>query len=164
MCDFLPELISFFFNLNFWIIRSHIVFISTLGQLNRSLLPNIYADSLRRLILLYSLSVILTSSYKGRGFPFSFHIWSAILDSSISPRTTAFRCSSSLTFSGRHISPVYILPQLPGMEYIQFLVMLNSVDGLTRKRNLRRVKPLVNIVLMSYGLHIFSILSARPLT
>ena len=40
--------------------------------------------------------------------------------------------------------------------------MLNSVGGLTRKRYLRRVEPLVNTVLMSYGLHIFLILSANP--
>ena len=32
--------------------------------------------------------------------------------------------------------------------------MLNSVSGLTRKRDLRRVEPLVNTVLMSYGQHI----------
>ena len=54
--------------------------------------------------------------HKGRWFPFSFHIWSAIPDFSISPRTIAFRCSSSLTFSGRPVSPLYILPQLQGME------------------------------------------------
>ena len=34
----------------------------------------------------------------------------------------------------------------------------------TGERYLWRVKPLVNIILMSYGLHIFWILSARPLT
>ena len=45
-----------------------------------------------------SLSIILTSSYEGRWFPFSFHIWSSIPDFFISPNTTAFRCSSSLTF------------------------------------------------------------------
>ena len=55
-------------------------------------------------------------SFKGRWFPFSFHIWSTIPDFSISPRTISFRCSSSLTFSGRPISPWYILPQLQGME------------------------------------------------
>ena len=72
------------------------------------------ADYLRRLILQCSvLSIISTSSRKDRWFPFSFHIWSAISDFSISPRTTAFRCSSSLTFSERPVSPLYILPQLP---------------------------------------------------
>ena len=45
-----------------------------------------------------------------------------------------------------------------------FLVMLNSVGWLTQKRFLQRVEPLENIVLMSYGLHIFWILSARSLT
>ena len=49
-------------------------------------------------------------------FFFSFHIWSAIPDFSILPHTTAFRCSSSLTFSGQPVSPLYILPQLQGME------------------------------------------------
>ena len=33
--------------------------------------------------------------------------------------------------------------------------MLTSISGLTRKRYLRRVEPLANIVRMSYGLHIF---------
>ena len=42
--------------------------------------------------------------------------------------------------------------------------MLNSVDGLTWKRYIRRVEPLVNPVLMSYGLHIFWILSSSSLT
>ena len=77
----------------------------------------ICADSLRRLILQCStLSIILTLSHKGRWIPFSFHIWSAIPDFSISPRTIAFRCSSSLTFSGRPVSRSYILPPLQGME------------------------------------------------
>ncbi len=45
-------------------------------------------DSLRYLILQYSaLSIISTSFHKGRWFPFSFHIWSAIPDISILPRT-----------------------------------------------------------------------------
>ena len=155
MYDFLPELILRIFYLTFLIIGSYIVFISILGLLNRSLLPNIYADSLRRLIPQCSLSIILTSSYKGWCFPFSFHTWSAIPNFSISPRTTAFRCSSSLT--GQHISPLYTLPQLQGMEFTEFLVMLNSLSGLTWKRYLWRVEPLVNIVLMSYGLHIFRV-------
>ena len=97
----------------------------------------------------------LTLSHKDRWFPFSFHISSAISDFSISPRTTAYRCFSNLIFSGRHVSALYILPQQQGMEYIQFLIML---------RYPRRVEPLVNIFLISYGLHIFWILSARPLT
>ena len=80
------------------------------------------------------LSIILITSHKGKWFPFSFHIGSAIPDFSISPRTTAFRPSSRLTFRGWH-----------GMEYTQFLVMY-SVGGLTRKRYLRRVVPLLNIV------------------
>ena len=104
-------------HLAFLIIGSHIVFNSILRLLSRSLWPNICADSLRRLIPQCSaLPIISTLSHKGRWFPFSFHIWSAIPDFSISPRTTAFRCSSSLTFSGRPVSPLYILPQLQGME------------------------------------------------
>ena len=83
---------------------------------------------------------------------------------SISPRTTAFRCSSSTTFSGRHVSNLNTLPQLQGLEYTQFLVKLKSVWGLKRKRYLRKVEPLVNIVLLSYELRIFRILSTRSLT
>ena len=121
---------SDFFNSNILVISSHIVCISILGLLNRSLKPNICADSSWRLILRYfSLSIILTSSHKSRWFPFSFHIWSAIPDFSISPTTTAFRCSSSLNFSRQHVSPLYTLAQLQGMEYTKFLVMLNSVKA-----------------------------------
>ena len=48
MYIFLPELIiMIFFNLTFLITGSHIVFISILSLLNRSLWPNISADSLR---------------------------------------------------------------------------------------------------------------------
>ena len=66
---------SDFFYLTFLIIGSHIVFVSILGLLSRSLWPNICADSLRRLILQCSvLSIIWTSSHKGRWLPFSFHI------------------------------------------------------------------------------------------
>ena len=49
------------------------------------------------------------------------------------------------------------------MEYTQFLVILNFVGGLTRKRYLCEVEPLVNTVLMSNGQHKLWILSARPL-
>ena len=163
MFDFFIRVHITIFYLAFLIIGSRIVFISLLCLLNRSLYPNICADSLRRLILQCSSpSIILTSSHKGVFFPFSFHIWSAI--PYFSPHTIDFQCSSSLTFSGRYVSPWYTLSQLQGMEYTQFLVMLNSVEGLTRKRYLRRAEPLVNILLVSYGLHILQILSARPLT
>ena len=135
---------DFFLNLTFFIIGSHIVFISVLGLLNRSLQHNICVDSLRCLIRQCSfLSSISTSSHKGRWFLFSFHIWSAIPDFSISPCTTAFWCSSSLTFSGRPVLLFYILPQLEGMEYTLFLIILNSVGGLTQKRYLWRAEPLV---------------------
>ena len=97
-CFFFFVLFCFFFYLAFLIIGSHIVFNSILGLLSRSLYPNICADSLRRLILQCSAqSIISTLSHKGRWFPLSFHIWSAIPDFSISPCTIAFRCSSSLT-------------------------------------------------------------------
>ena len=56
------------------------------------------ADSLRHLFQYFSLLIILTLSHKGRWFPFSFHIWSAIPDFSIFPCTTSFQCSCSLTF------------------------------------------------------------------
>ena len=96
--DFLPVLIfRFFFHQAFLIIGSHIVFNSLLSLLSRSLWLNICAGSLRRLILQCSaLSIISTSSHKGRWFPFSFRIWPTIPDFSISPRTTALRCSCSL--------------------------------------------------------------------
>ena len=56
----------------FLIIGSHIVFISILDLL-KSLYSNIYATSLRRLILqCSSVAIILTSSHKGRWFPFFF--------------------------------------------------------------------------------------------
>ena len=54
-----------FFYLIILIISSHIVFIPVLGLPNKSLWPNICADSLRRLMLqCSSLSIILTSSHK----------------------------------------------------------------------------------------------------
>ena len=131
----------------------HIVFISILGLINRSLQIHICADFLRRLILqCSSLLIILTLCHKGRWFPFYFHIWFSIHDFSISPLATAFRYFSNLIFCGRHVSLLYT--QLQGIEYTQFLIILNSVGGLTPKRYLGRVEPLVNIVLMSYGLHI----------
>ena len=91
------QIFFFLFDLTFLIISSHIVFISIHGLFSRSLSPNICTDSLRCLILQCSaLSIISTSSHKGRWFPFSFHIWSTISDFSISPQTTAFQCPSSL--------------------------------------------------------------------
>ena len=106
-----------FFHIAFLIIGSHIVFNSIFDLLRRSLKLNVCADSLRRLILQCSaLLLISTLSHKGRWFPVSFHIWSAIPDFSISPRSTAFWSSSSLIFSGWLVSPLYILPQLPGVE------------------------------------------------
>ena len=84
-------------------------FICILDLLSRSLQPSIYSDSWSRLILQCSaLSIISTSSHKGLWFPISFHIWSAIPDFLISPRTTAFWCSSNLTFSERPVSPLYV--------------------------------------------------------
>ena len=43
------------------------------------------------------------------------------------------------------------------MENTKFLVMLNSVGSLTRKRYPRKIELLVNIVLMSYG-HLLDLL------
>ena len=68
--DFFLELILQFFIELFWFIVS-IVFRSKLNQLNRSLYPNIYAASLRHLIVqCSSVSFILTSSYRGDAFTF----------------------------------------------------------------------------------------------
>ena len=62
---------DFFSHLTFLIISSHIAFNSILGLLSRSLLPNICADSLRRLILQCSaLSIFSTLSHKADDFPF----------------------------------------------------------------------------------------------
>ena len=106
------------FYLTFWIIGSYSVFISRLGLLIRSQKPNIYVDSLRRLIFhCSSLLIFLTSSHHGRCFRFSFDIWPAIPEFSISPRTTAFRYSCNLTFGGWHVSLFHTLPQLHGREY-----------------------------------------------
>ena len=52
------------------------------------------ATSLRHLLFRCpSLSIISTLSHKGRWFPFSFHIWSAIPDFFISPCTLIFLLS-----------------------------------------------------------------------
>ena len=102
--------------------------------------------------------------YKCRWFPFFFYTWSAIPDFSTSPQYIDFRCCSSLTFSGRHVLPLYILLQLHRMEYIQFLVMFYSIRSLTLKRYFWRVMLLLNIVLTSHGLYIFRIFSAGHLT
>ena len=48
--------------------------------------------------IFFSFSGIGSLSPKGRWFPFSFHIWSAIPVFSISPHTTTFQCSCSLYF------------------------------------------------------------------
>ena len=93
-----------FFYLTFLIFGSHIVFISVLGLLSRSWQNTICADSLRCLILQCSaLSIISTSSHKDKRFSFSFNIWSTIANFSIPPRTNAFWCSSSLTYSGQPV-------------------------------------------------------------
>ena len=80
--------------------------------------PNKCTASSRHIILKCSfLPMILTSSYKGKWFPFSFHIWSAIPNFSTSPWHTAFQCSSSLSFSEQY---VLLLPWLHRIEYMQF--------------------------------------------
>ena len=138
----------FFFHRTFLNNVSQIVFNFILGLLNRSLWRNVCAASLRCLIIQSSsVSMILTSSHKSRWFPFSFHIWSAIPDFSPPPPHTTFWCSSSLTFSSNCNSWSCIL--------------LGSWLG---KRCLRSVMLLLNIVLLSYGLHVFWIFSVRPLT
>ena len=74
--------------------------------------------------------VISTWSHWGRWSPFSLHMWSAAPDFSISPRVTAFWCSWSLTLRGRLVSPLYFLPQLLGISYIQSLVTFSSREVL----------------------------------
>ena len=95
---------------------------------------------------LSSLSIILTLSHKSRWSPFSFYISSGILDFS----TTAFRCTCSLTFRGWHVLPLYTFPR-DGI----YKVLVHVVFCLTRRRCLRRVESLLNVILISYGLHIF---------
>ena len=90
-------------NLAFLITGSHIVFISMLNLLKKSLLPNRCAASLRLLILKVLLNLLSWLH------PFSFHLWSAIPDYITSPQHTAFWCSPSLTFSWQHISLFYTL-------------------------------------------------------
>ena len=149
-------------DLIFSIIGSQVVFISIFGLLKRSTSPNILTASLRcHLFQCSSLSIILTLCHKARWFPLSFHIWSAIPDFPISRCTTAFWCFCSFTFRGQHVSPLYTWLQLHGMEYTQFLVMFYSFGGLIRKRWLQRVGPLWNVILISYGLHISWIFSAK---
>ena len=145
--------VAIFFYLAFLIIGSQIEFIFILGLFNRSLLSNICSAPLWCLILqCFSLPIILTSSHKGRWFPFLFHIWSDMPNFLNSPHTTAFWYSSSFTFSGLDVSPFYTLPQLHRKEYIQLLFMLYSVESLTWKRYFWRVKPLLNTVLISYDI------------
>ena len=155
---------SFDFLSDFFLNGFHVKFISILGLLNVSLYLKISIAFLRHLILeCSSLFIILTSSLKSRWFPFSFHIWLTIPNFLVSLQHMAFHCSSSFTFSRWHILPFYTLSQLHGMEYRQFLVMLYSFGGLTWKRYFWRVEPLLNVILISYGLNIFWIFLASPL-
>ena len=90
-------------------------------------------------------------------FPFSFHVWSTINYFSISPHNIAFLCSSSLTFNERHVLFVYFTTtERDGVHTV-----LGHVEFCWWLDILQRVEPLVNTVLMSYGLHIFWILSIR---
>ena len=119
-----------FFNLTFLIIYSHILLISIISLLNRSLKSKICADSLRWLIhLCSSHSIIVTLSHKGSWFPFFFHIWSAIPDFSISPRITAFRYSSNIIFGRQHVSPLYALQswmKYTVLDHIEFCWWLDT--------------------------------------
>ena len=63
---------------------------------------------------------------------------------------TGFQCFSKITYSGWHVLSLYILPQLHGIEFTQFLVMLYFVGCLTRRRYFWRVVPLLNVILMDY--------------
>ena len=96
--------------------------------------------------------IISTFSYKDIWFPFSFYRLSAILHFSISPRHKAFRYSSCLIFCGQHASPLYTAAS-DGVHVILGHVVI--FVGLTRKRYFQRVVLLLNLVLISYGIHIF---------
>ena len=65
----------------------------------------------------FSQSIILILFHKSRCFSFPFHIWSVIPDILTLPRHTALRCSSSLSFCGRHVSTLCTLPKQNWMEY-----------------------------------------------
>ena len=78
MYDFLPVLIfRFFFSSNLFNYRfPYCILLYTWPTQQVIVAQHICADSLRRLILQCSpQSIILTSSHKGRWFPFSFHIY-----------------------------------------------------------------------------------------
>ena len=147
----------FFFHPAFLIIGSHIVFNSILGLLSRPLKPNICADSLRRLILQCSaLSIISTSSHKGRWFRFL---------SIYGPPYPTFQSNLVLL-----PSDVLLALHLVG-DLSHLCIFYRNCKGWSKhsswscwiplKRYLQRVEPLVNTVLMSYGLHIFWSLSAK---
>ena len=148
--------IAIFFISHFWLLIP--IMYSSLYLIYPTVIQRMHCFFKASHSLMFFPSIILTSSHKGNWLPFSFYICSAIPDFSILLCTTDFRCSTNLTFNGQHVSPLYTLPQQHGMEYIRFLVMF------TRKRFSRRVGPLLNIVLISYGLNIFWIFSAWPLT
>ena len=82
-------------------------------------------------------------------FPFVLHVFDVLL---------------ALLLVGRMSRLRILYHNYKRLSTQQFLVMFNSVGGLTRKRYLPRVEPLVNIILMSHGLHIFWIFSAWLLT
>ena len=136
-----------------------------LGHLRIFLWPSICADSLSLWIFQwYSFSMISTWSHRGQWSPFSLHMWSAMPDFSTSPCVTAFWCSWSLTLRGQSVSPLYFLPQMHGIAYIQSLVMLSSKEGLNRVRYLWSVFKLSKVVLMLYGSQILCIFSDNPFT
>ena len=166
MYDFLPVLIFRFlfwilFYLAFLIIGSYIVLNSILGLLSRSLLPKICADSLRRLILqcqpyqLFQLYPI-----RADGFPFP---------SIYGPPYPTFQSHLVL------LLPDVLLALFLVGDLYHLCIFYHNCKGwsswgcwiplwLDPEEIHRRVEPLVNTVLMSYGLHIFWILSASPLT
>ena len=72
--------------------------------------------------------------------------------------------SSNLTFKGKHVSFLYSQPQQYGMEHTQLLVLFSSMRGLTRKKCLRSVELLLNIVLVLYVVQILCIFSDMLLT
>ena len=117
-----------------------------------SLYPNICADSLRHLILQCSLSIILTSSFKGRWLPLFpsviyglLYLLFDVLLAFLLVGSMACLCILYHNYKGWSTHSSW-----------SCWILLVAWHG--------RDKPLVNIILMSYGLHIFWILSPRPLT
>ena len=72
--------------------------------------------------------IFSTSPHRGKWFPFSFNICSAIPDCSVSPRHATFRCSFSFNFRGRHISTLYTL-YIKSLQSDENIIILPADKG-----------------------------------